>query len=209
MSQSIRWIVGISGASGTVYARRLLRVIAEEHPGIAVELVITDGATRVFKEEDGLEYSSRSDAIEKLIGVRAPNITVHNNRDTGCSIASGSYQTEGMIVIPCSMNSLAAIAHGISDTLLRRAADVTIKEGRRLILVPRETPLSLIHLRNLTSLCEMGVKIVPAMPGFYTKPESVEDLVDHMVLRFLDQMGISSTISKRWGAEKDRANREQ
>jgi 4-hydroxy-3-polyprenylbenzoate decarboxylase len=195
----MRWIVGISGASGTVYARRLLQVLATERSDIQIELIISDGAYRVFKDEDGLDFSGKAETIEKITGGKAPQITLHNCRDTGASVASGSFLTEGMVVIPASMNTIAAIAHGLADNLLKRAADVTLKEGRRLIVVPRETPLNSIHLKNLLTLSEMGVRVVPAMPGFYSRPNDLSALIDHFVMRVIDQMGIEvKNLAPRW-----------
>jgi len=196
----MRWIVGISGASGTIYARCLLSVLAEHRPDISLDVVVSDGGLRVLLEEDQIELS-RADSIVKLSGRSNPNAKMHNSRDIGACIASGSYKTDGMVIVPCSMNTTGAIANGISDNLLRRAADVTLKEGRPLILAPRETPLNQIHLRNLLTLSQAGAVIVPCMPGFYSKPNSVDDLVNHMVMRILDQMKIELPISPRWGYE--------
>jgi len=136
--------------------------------------------------------------VEALLGVTSPMVTFHNQKNIGASIASGSYQTEGMVIIPCSMNTLASVAYGLSDTLLRRAADVTIKERRKLIVVPRETPLSAVHLENMLKLFHLGAMIIPAMPGFYHHPKSIDDLVDSVVMRVLDHMGLPCEISPRW-----------
>lgn len=198
----MRWIVGISGASGTIYARRLLSVLAGSKPDIGIDLVVSEGGIRVLHEEEQIELG-RSDFIEKLIGYSHPSIKLHNNRDIGSCIASGSNQNHGMIVVPCSMGTLGAIASGLSDTLLRRAADVMLKEGRPLILAPRETPLNQIHLRNLLTLSQAGATIVPCMPGFYTRPKTVNDLIDHMVMRLLDQMKIEIPISSRWREDSE------
>lgn len=198
-SSPLPWIIGISGASGTIYARRLLSILAIRFPEQALEVVISEGALRVFQEEDKL--NPKSDKIETIVGHPAPNIRLHNNRDTGANIASGSFRTAGMVVVPCSMGTVGALASGFADNLLRRAADVQLKEGRRLILVPRETPLSTLHLENLLKLSKLGVTIAPAMPGFYLQPESVEELVDQVVYRLLDLMGLSLPGSKRWGDE--------
>lgn len=194
----MRWIVGISGASGTIYARKLLSVLAEHRPDIALDVIVSEGGVRVLLEEDQIELG-RADCIEKLSGRPNPLAKFHNNKDTGACIASGSYKTEGMVIIPCSMNTLGALANGIADNLIRRAADVTLKEGRPLILAPRETPLNQIHLKNLLTLSQAGAKIVPCMPGFYSNPSSIEELVTHMVMRVLDQMNIALPISPRWG----------
>jgi polyprenyl P-hydroxybenzoate/phenylacrylic acid decarboxylase-like protein len=194
----MRWIVGISGASGTIYAKRLLEVLAEHRPDIALDVVISNGAARVFLEEDGIELG-KSETAQILSGRPHPNLVIHSNKDTGACIASGSYKTDGMVIVPCSMNTVASIAAGLADNLLKRAADVILKERRPLIVVPRESPLNQIHLRNLLTLSQAGASIVPAMPGFYSKPKTVDDLVNHMVMRLLDQMGIEIPISKRWG----------
>ena len=197
-----RWIVGMSGASGTVYARRLLQVLSAERNDIHIDLIISDGAYRVLKDEDGLDFSGKLETVEKIVGCSAPRITLHNCRDTGASVASGSSLASGMVVIPASMNTIAGIAHGMADNLLKRAADVTLKEGRKLIVVPRETPLNTIHLRNLLTLSEMGVRVMPAMPGFYSRPRHLGELVDHFVMRVLDQMGIElNDLSPRWSGK--------
>lgn len=193
-----RWIVGISGASGTRYARRLLQVVAQHLPQLSLDVVISEGAFRVLQEEEQLHLSSRRTTVEDLIGFKCERIALFNNRDTGAAIASGSHRVQGMIVVPCSMNSLAAIATGYSDNLLRRAADVTLKESRRLILVPRETPLHTGQLEHLLQLSKRGVVIAPAMPGFYHRPESIAELIDMVVMRLLDQMGFTVSISLRW-----------
>jgi len=199
----MKWIIGISGASGTIYARRLLAVLTEYRPDISIDIVVSDGGVRVLLEEDELELG-RVDCAERLCGRVNPLVKFHSNKDIGACIASGSYKTEGMVIIPCSMNTIGAIANGIADNLLRRAADVTLKEGRPLILAPRETPLNQIHLKNLLTLSQAGATIVPCMPGFYSKPKSIDDLVNHMVMRLLDQMKIELAISPRWGEDTNK-----
>lgn len=205
------WIVGITGASGTVYARRLLAVLAENLPSTQFEVVISDAAFRVMREEESLRISANRITAEELIGFPAGNIVFHSNQDIGASIASGSYRTSGMIVIPCSMKSLAGIAAGYSNSLIERAADVVLKEGRRLILVPRETPLSTIHLENMLKLSRIGVSITAAMPGYYHQPASIEELVDMLVLRVIDQMGLAEPLHRdlvqRWGTVEERRRR--
>jgi 4-hydroxy-3-polyprenylbenzoate decarboxylase len=194
----IRWIIGISGASGTVYARRLLDVVSEKYPEIELHVVISEGAFRVFREEDGINLSERNPDATSLLGREAPSIIFHSNKDTGACIASGSFVTAGMVIIPCSMNTLGALAHGLADNLLRRAADVTMKENKPLLIVPRETPLSTIHLENMLKLSKNGARIIPAMPGFYHKPTTINELTDMLVMKVLDQMQIHSNLAKRW-----------
>lgn len=196
---SAPWIVAITGASGIVYARRLLRLIAEHLSKVRIELVISDAAYRVMQEEESLVLCRGQTAVRDLVGFDSSNITVHDNLDIGASIASGSCRTSGMIVVPCSMSTLAAISCGLGDTLIHRAADVVIKEGRRLILVPRETPLSAIHLENMLKLSKLGVTILPAMPGFYNKPTSLSELIDMLVMRMLDQMCLSKKLENSLG----------
>jgi 4-hydroxy-3-polyprenylbenzoate decarboxylase len=207
-----RWIIGITGASGTVYARRLLQALVEHVPGVRLDVVVSQAALRVMHDEAGLATSIRrltpellvgfpTDAIEVYSDEREPSVTVHNNRNIGASIASGSYPTDGMVIVPCSMKTLAAVACGYGENLIARAADVVIKERRNLILVPRETPFSAIHLENMLRLSRLGVSIVPAMPGFYNAPKTIDDLVDMMVMRILDQMGLRIDIAPRWKAD--------
>jgi flavin prenyltransferase len=177
----------MTGASGAIYGVRLLQVLEEQK--IPVELVISDTAKIVMKEELGSE--ARLPEASRLL-------RIHDFHDFTASIASGSYPTDGMVVIPCSMGTLGAIASGLSQNLIHRAADCTIKEGRKLILVPRETPLSAIHLENMLKLSRLGVKIVPPMPAFYSGQQKISDLVDFVVGKILDQMGIPHALYPRW-----------
>jgi 4-hydroxy-3-polyprenylbenzoate decarboxylase len=190
------WVVGVTGASGVRYAVRLLQVL----PGLVGEVhaVFSDAALRVLNDEEGIALSQSSLSLEKLCGITADNVTFYNSRDIGARIASGSMLTSGMVVIPCSMATLGALAHGMPSHLVHRAADVTMKEGRPLIIVPRETPLSPIHLENMLKLSRHGVKVIPAMPAFYSRPASVDQLVDQFVMKVLDGMGIANTLGKRW-----------
>lgn len=190
------WVVGVTGASGVRYALRLLEVLP---PLVGqVHVVFSDAALRVLNDEEGMAINSASLSMEKLTKTSPANVTFYNSRDIGARIASGSMLATGMVVIPCSMATLGAIAHGIPNHLVHRAADVTMKEGRKLILVPRETPLSAIHLQNMLTLSKLGVSIVPAMPGFYHQPKTVEDMVDQFVMKVLDSMGVKHTLGKRW-----------
>jgi 4-hydroxy-3-polyprenylbenzoate decarboxylase len=177
----------MTGASGVTYGIRLLEVLSEQK--VPVELVISDTARIVMKEELGSE--AKLPEASRLLHV-------HDFHDFTASIASGSYPTEGMVVIPCSMGTLGAIASGLSQNLIHRAADCTIKEGRKLILIPRETPLSAIHLENMLKLSRLGVRIVPPMPAFYSGQQKISDLVDFVVGKVLDQMGISHALYPRW-----------
>jgi 4-hydroxy-3-polyprenylbenzoate decarboxylase len=179
-------VVGISGASGVAYGIRLLEVLAEM--GSATHLVMTDAARKI------IEIETEATPIE----VEMMADRVYSPRDFTASIASGSYLFDAMVVAPCSMKTLAGIANGISDTLITRAADVCLKERRRLILVTRESPLNLVHLRNMVAATEAGAIIVPPCPGFYTKPETVEEMVDVVVGRVLDLLGADHQLSRRW-----------
>jgi len=194
--------IGVSGASGMIYAVRSLKfLLAQDY---TVELVASKGAISVWNSENISSGSMPSNPKQQeqfwrsQCGEEGGNLTCHPSGDIGANIASGSFRTLGMIVIPCSMATVAKIAQGISSDLLERAADVHIKEGRRLIIVPRESPLSLIHLRNLTALAEVGAKIVPAIPAWYHQPQTINDLVDFVVARVLDQLDIDSDLIKRW-----------
>lgn len=198
---SAPWIIAVTGASGTVYARRLLQILLESIPGVEIELVFSEAGLRVMREEEGISAGVSSVKLKKLLGFDSSQVRIHNNRDIGASIASGSYPVSGMVIVPCSMRTLAAVSAGMAENLIHRAADVTLKEGRRLILVPRETPLSAIHLENMLRLSRLGVRILPAMPGFYHQPQSIQDLVDMMVMRIADQMGFQIDLSARWKAD--------
>jgi flavin prenyltransferase len=194
-------IVGISGASGLIYAVRTLKYLLEAD--YTIDLVASKGTYMVWQAENDARLPPEPDLQEEFWRDRAgvPKSGVlrcHRWGDVGATIASGSYRTRGMLVIPCSMSTVGKIATGISSDLLERAADVTIKEGRTLILVPRETPFSLIHLRNLTSLAEAGVRIVPAIPAWYHNPQTIEDLVDFVIARALDQLDIDCIPFDRW-----------
>ncbi len=185
-----RIIVGISGASGAVYGVRLLQAV-RECPGVESHLVVSDAGWRTLRHELGLERP----AVEALAH------QAHDARDVGASIASGSFQCAGMVVAPCSMRTLASVAHSLSDNLLTRAADVVLKARRRLILMARETPLHLGHLRNMVSVTEMGAIVCPPMPAFYLRPHSVADIVDASVARVLDLLGVPHALATRWNGE--------
>jgi 4-hydroxy-3-polyprenylbenzoate decarboxylase len=181
-----RLIVGMTGSTGAVFGIRLLEAL--KHAEVESHLVISKWAQRT------IEHETRH-TVEQ---VRSLATVVHSQGDMGASISSGSFITEGMVVIPCSMRTLAGIANGYGEHLVHRAADVILKERRKLVLVARETPLSQVHLENMLKLARMGVVMLPPMPAFYNHPQSVDDLVDHIVARVLDQFGIAAPFAKRW-----------
>jgi len=186
MLMTPRIIVGISGASGTVYG---LAVLCALHAaGVETHLVVSDGALRTME----LETPYKLEDLTALASV------VHNVRDLAASISSGSFRTDGMVVVPCSMKSASSIAHSLNGDLLTRAADVCLKERRRLVLVVRETPLHLGHLRILTQLAEIGAIILPPIPAMYAKPQSVDDIVAHTAGKVLDQFHIDNSLFNRW-----------
>jgi len=187
-------ILAITGASGAPYGVRLLEVLARNH--VPTWLMISSHGWRLIEQECGFTDDA---GLKRATGGDWASVTVFDEQDRGGKPASGSVRTAGMVICPCSMGTVAAIAHGTSRSGIERAADVTLKERRRLILVPRETPLSLIHLRNLTLATEAGAIVLPAAPGFYHKPERVSELVDFIVQRVLDHLGIEIEIAKRWG----------
>ena len=185
-----RLIVAITGATGVIYGVRLLQAL--RNTGIETHLLVSEAGVLNLHQELDL---GRKD-VEALADV------TYNVRDVGAAIASGSFQSDGMIVAPCSMKTLAAVAHGFSDNLIARAADVTLKERRRLVLMVRETPFNLAHLRNMTAVTEMGGIVFPPLPGFYHRPASIEEMVDHTLGRVLDLFGLQHALSPRWSGLK-------
>ncbi|WP_128293472.1 non-oxidative hydroxyarylic acid decarboxylases subunit B [Afifella aestuarii] len=183
----MRLIVGISGATGAPIAVALLKALAAM-PDVETHLVMSRWARATIELETPHTVREVGDLAD----------VVYNAGDQSAKISSGSFRTDGMIVVPCSMKTLAGIRSGYADGLLGRAADVTLKEHRRLVLVPRETPLSAIHLQNMAALAELGVRIVPPMPAFYNHPATVDDIVDHIVARILDQFDLSHPRARRW-----------
>lgn len=182
-----RLVVGVSGASGAPLAVELLRYLSKM-PTIETHLIITPSAVQTIECETSLsleEFNSLADVV-------------YDNLDMGAALSSGTYRTMGMVVVPCSMKTAAGIATGYSDNLLLRAADVILKEQRKLVLVTRETPLNTIHLKNMLTLSQMGVSIVPPAVAFYNNPETVDDIIRHIVGKVLDQFGIEYTGLKRW-----------
>jgi len=186
-------VLAFTGASGAPYAVRLLEVLAREQ--VPLWLIVSGHGWRLLKEECGLGTPA---ALKRATGGQWRSVTSFSDDDRGALPASGSQPTAGMVICPCSMGTVSAIAQGSSRSLIERAADVTLKERRRLILVPRETPLSLIHLRNLTQVTEAGATVLPAAPGFYRRPTRIEELLDFVVQRVLDQLGMDIQIAKRW-----------
>ena len=194
-------IIGISGASGLIYAVRALKFLLEAD--YSIELVASKSTSMVWQAEQNISMPAnpiqQSEFWREQAGVATKGkLRCHPWGDVGANIASGSFRTLGMMVIPCSMSTVAKLAGGLSSDLLERAADVQLKEGRKLVVVPRETPFSLIHLRNLTTLAEASARIVPAIPAWYHHPQTIEDLVDFVVARALDQLDIDCIPINRW-----------
>jgi flavin prenyltransferase len=196
------YVLALTGASGSVYGVRLLEILLGA--GKTVHLAISPAGAEVLFHELGKKIQAGRFDLADLVGEKAAaakpgQVQYHDYRDFRAGIASGSFLTGGMVVCPCSMGTAAAIGHGLSQNLIHRAADVHLKERRKLVLVPRETPLSVVHLRNLTLCAEVGAVVLPAMPAFYTKPQSLEDAVDFIVGRICDQLGVDHQLLPRWG----------
>jgi 4-hydroxy-3-polyprenylbenzoate decarboxylase len=195
-------VVAMTGASGSPYGIRLLDILLRA--GRIVHLVISPAASQVMERELGVMIDVAGfDPRLLLKNTDVSRLHYHHYRDFSAGIASGSFRTAGMAVCPCSMGTVAAIAHGTSENLIHRAADVHLKERRKLIVVPRETPLGLIQLRNLATLAEAGAVVLPAMPAFYTLPKTVDDMVDFVVGRVCDQLGVEHKLFQRWGADDE------
>ena len=190
-----RIVVGISGASGAVYGIRFLEHL-RALPDVETHLVVSDAAKRTIVEETDW-------AVKDVLALATHR---YDNKDIGAAIASGSFKTDGMVIVPCSVKAAASVAHCLADNLLTRAADVILKEGRPLILVVRETPLHLGHLRVLTALAEMGAVILPPMPAFYNRPKQIEDLVDHTLGRVLDRLGLPQQLVTEWPGTNRRSD---
>lgn len=179
-------VVGITGASGAIYGIKLLQRLRES--GIKTHLILTEWAEKTIEIETGFRVEE----------VRSLAHCCYDNGNLGAPVASGSFRISGMVVVPCSMKTLSGIAYGYADSLLVRAADVMMKERQKLILVPRETPLNAIHLENMLKLARLGVVVMPPVPAFYSKPLSLDDLIDHFTARILDQLGIENSLIRRW-----------
>jgi 4-hydroxy-3-polyprenylbenzoate decarboxylase len=192
-------VVGITGASGAAYATRLLNVLLEA--GLRVHLTISPAGAEVIATELGLHCQLENfDPRSLSLTDKAERLVYHHYQDYSGSIASGSYLTAGMVICPCSMGTLAGVANGLSTNLIQRAADVHLKERRKLIVVPRETPLGSIQLENMKRLADAGAVVLPAMPGFYHRPQSIADLIDFVVGRICDQLGVAAHLTQRWGS---------
>lgn len=191
-----RFIVALTGASGALYALRLLQRLATT--GAQVEVVLSEPACVTLAQECDVKLNAHSPNVAKLLGGEAPpNVRAYNVKDIGARIASGSARHDGMVIVPCSMGTLGRIAHGTSEDLIGRAADVCLKERRPLLLVTREMPLSLLHLRNMVSVTEAGATVFHACPHFYHRPQTVEEVVDTVVERLLDHLRVETPV-KRW-----------
>lgn len=193
-----RYVLAITGASTSILGIRLLNELLKAG---TVHLVISSQSFSIIKDETGIEWSGRGEkAIEEKIRkhYKTKRLYYHSEHNLSAPIASGSFKTDGMLVVPCSMKTLSGIANGYASNLIERAADVAIKEGRMLLLSPREMPLSAIHLENMLRLAKLGVRIAPPIPGFYNKPESMDDIVSFIVGKILDSVGIENNTFKRW-----------
>lgn len=191
-TQSLPLIVGVTGASGALYAHRLINCLIDAD--VEVHLVVSPHGRQLFSDELGMSEVN----AESLLGRSESRLIMHNYRDMGATIASGSMRTGGMIVCPCSSNSLAQIAAGMGDNLINRAAQVTLKERRRLVVVPREAPMSHLEIENCLRLSSAGAIICPASPGFYMLPKTIDDLVDFVVGKLLDLVGVAHQLDVRW-----------
>lgn len=185
-------VVGITGASGSIYAKRLIEVLVDE--GIQVHVIATAKGEQVFSYELSLNFNTWIGDLAK----KYSNIKLEDNNNLFSGVASGSNKYDAVIILPCSMGTLAEISHGLSKNLLCRVADVALKENRKLIIVPRETPLNTIHLENMCRLSKMGVGIIPAMPGFYHHPSNIDDIVDFLIGKILDYLNIENKLFKKW-----------
>jgi 4-hydroxy-3-polyprenylbenzoate decarboxylase len=195
-------VLAMTGASGALYGVRLFEVLVRA--GRSVHFLMSPAAALVVASELDRRVDLDGFQLGDLLGPSAPpaapgQVTYHDYRDFTASIASGSFLTGGMVICPCSMGTVGAIAHGLSQNLIQRAADVHLKERRRLVLVPRETPLHIVQLRNLTTCAEAGAVVLPAMPALYTKPATVDDMINFVVGRVCDQLGVAHQLSRRWG----------
>jgi 4-hydroxy-3-polyprenylbenzoate decarboxylase len=188
IARKTRYVVAITGASGTVYGVRLLEAL-HSYSDMEIHLIVSKWGEHTLAIETGLKPDDLASLVHKI----------HPVDDLAASVSSGSFITNGMAIVPCSMKTVAAIAHGLSLDLISRAADVTLKERRQLVLVPRETPLSTVHLENLLSLSRLGADIIPPMPAFYSRPKSVDDIINHTVGRVLDRLGLEHNMISRWG----------
>ena len=190
--------VGVTGASGAILAQKTLALLEADSRVSRIHLVVTETGQRLFAEELGISSGDAKQLASRILGAASKKIDVIPNKDVGAAIASGSYEVDAMIVVPCSMGTLAAIANGISDDLVARAADVMLKESRKLVLCIRDTPFNRIHLENMLRAQQAGAVIIPAVPAFYHQPKTIDDLVTQYVCRVLAQMGLPQDAMYRW-----------
>lgn len=208
----MEFTVAITGASGSIYAYRTLVHMAASGVVERINLILSSSAETVARVELGVDLREADlTKINDWIGLHKDSklIQLHRLDNLAARPASGSHRQEGMVVVPCSMGTLGAIAAGLSTNLIHRAADVTLKEGRRLVLVPRESPLNIIHLKNMLRLAQAGAHIIPASPGFYHRPQTIEGLVDHLVFRILDHLGIPHSDQTKWKGLSDQTSEMQ
>ncbi len=194
-------VLAVTGASGSIFAVEMLRALEADQRVARVHLVVSPSALRVFAEESRI--AGRNSLVEKLLGHASQKILLLAHEDIGAPIASGSYPVDAMVVLPCSMGTLAGIAHGLAGNLIERAADVCLKERRRLVLCVRETPLNLIQLRNMAAVTEAGATVFPVIPTFYNHPQSVEDIARNFVHRVLQHIGLPQPSAYTWGSTED------
>lgn len=194
-----RWTLAVTGASGSVFAAEMLRALVADVRVGRVDLVVSEAALRVISEE--LQLSGRTAVVEKLLGGSSDKVVQHPEGDIGATVASGSYASAGMIVLPCTMGTLAGIANGMASNLIERAADVCLKEGRRLVMCVRETPLNRIHLRNMQLASDAGATIFPIIPTFYNKPQDSTDMARNFVHRVLAHVGLPQPGAYEWKGE--------
>lgn len=206
---NMEFTVAVTGASGSIYAQHTLIHMAASGVVERINLIMSEAAQTVARVELGLDLrGADSGRINEWLGLKSDSKLVHLHRldNMAAKPSSGSHPQQGMVIVPCSMGTLGAIASGAGTNLIHRAADVTLKEGRRLVIVPRETPLNTIHLENMLRLARAGAHIVPASPGFYHRPQNIEALVDHMVFRILDHLGVPHSESTRWKGLQEQSN---
>lgn len=206
----MEFTVAITGASGSIYAERTLVHLAASGVVERINLIMSEVATTVARVELGIDLRGADrEQINRWLGLAADSRLIHPQRldNMAARPSSGSHPQEGMVIVPCSMGTLGAIASGAGTNLIHRAADVTLKESRKLILVPRETPFNAIHLENMLRLSRAGVHIIPASPGFYHRPQTIEALVDHLVFRILDHLGVPHSSATQWQGLKENADK--
>ncbi len=199
-----RYILAITGASGSIFGIRVLENLIRKSE---VHLIISSQSFSIIRHETGIDWTGKSDdSVENKIRsyLGSKKLHYHNERNLAAPLSSGSFQADGMLVVPCSMKTLSGIANGYADNLTERAADVTIKEGRHLLLAPREMPFSAIHLENMLKLARLSVKIAPPVPAFYQKPRDLDDIVDFVAGKILDSFGIGHNLFRRWSVDSER-----